>query len=167
MTGAKPTLAVVGATGAVGTVMRDVLTTRENVWGDIRLVASPRSAYNTFDNRQPGYLEIAAVQTVVEPDAPAPRRIRIGAGGSTQFDSGEFVGDGSATDALTSGTHSATVLATGPCSWVVRWESGEGTPRVVALREGPNRRRQRTGDFQLPFEAAVVVIGVKPGCAAP
>jgi aspartate-semialdehyde dehydrogenase len=44
MTGAKPTLAVVGATGAVGTVMRDLLTTRENVWGDIRLVASPRSA---------------------------------------------------------------------------------------------------------------------------
>jgi aspartate-semialdehyde dehydrogenase len=40
----KPTLAVVGATGAVGTVMLDLLTTREDVWGDIRLVASPRSA---------------------------------------------------------------------------------------------------------------------------
>ena len=40
----KPTLAVVGATGAVGTVMRDVLSTRENVWGEIRLVASARSA---------------------------------------------------------------------------------------------------------------------------
>jgi aspartate-semialdehyde dehydrogenase len=40
----RPTLAVVGATGAVGTVMRDLLTTRKNVWGDIRLVASPRSA---------------------------------------------------------------------------------------------------------------------------
>lgn len=39
-----PTLAVVGATGAVGTVMREILTTRENVWGEIRLVASPRSA---------------------------------------------------------------------------------------------------------------------------
>ena len=45
MTGAsKPTLAVVGATGAVGTVMRDLLSTREDVWGEIRLVASPRSA---------------------------------------------------------------------------------------------------------------------------
>jgi aspartate-semialdehyde dehydrogenase len=41
---AKPTLAVVGATGAVGTVMLDLLSTREDVWGEIRLVASPRSA---------------------------------------------------------------------------------------------------------------------------
>ena len=40
----KPTLAVVGATGAVGTVMLDLLTTREDVWDEIRLVASPRSA---------------------------------------------------------------------------------------------------------------------------
>ena len=39
-----PTLAVVGATGAVGTVMLDILSTRGNVWGEIRLVASPRSA---------------------------------------------------------------------------------------------------------------------------
>src|SRR5215467_5798977 len=41
---ARPTLAVVGATGAVGTVMLDLLSTRDNVWGDIRLIASPRSA---------------------------------------------------------------------------------------------------------------------------
>jgi aspartate-semialdehyde dehydrogenase len=40
----RPTLAVVGATGAVGTVMRDLLSTRKDVWGDIRLIASPRSA---------------------------------------------------------------------------------------------------------------------------
>ena len=40
----KPTLAVVGATGAVGTVMLDLLSTRENVWGEIRLLASARSA---------------------------------------------------------------------------------------------------------------------------
>src|SRR5690606_35576689 len=40
----KPTLAVVGATGAVGTVMLDILSSRPNVWGEIRLVASPRSA---------------------------------------------------------------------------------------------------------------------------
>jgi aspartate-semialdehyde dehydrogenase len=44
MSGNRPTLAVVGATGAVGTVMLDLLSTREDVWGDIRLVASPRSA---------------------------------------------------------------------------------------------------------------------------
>jgi len=40
----KPSLAVVGATGAVGTVMLDLLSTRENVWGEIRLIASARSA---------------------------------------------------------------------------------------------------------------------------
>src|SRR5580692_3620983 len=42
--GRRPTLAVVGATGAVGTVMLDLLSTRANVWGEIRLIASPRSA---------------------------------------------------------------------------------------------------------------------------
>ena len=40
----KPSLAVVGATGAVGTVMLDILSKRENVWGEIRLIASKRSA---------------------------------------------------------------------------------------------------------------------------
>jgi aspartate-semialdehyde dehydrogenase len=40
----RPTLAVVGATGAVGSVMLKILSTREDVWGEIRLVASPRSA---------------------------------------------------------------------------------------------------------------------------
>ncbi|NHC44402.1 aspartate-semialdehyde dehydrogenase [Motilibacter aurantiacus] len=40
----RPTLAIVGATGAVGTVMLDILSTRKDVWGDIRLIASARSA---------------------------------------------------------------------------------------------------------------------------
>jgi len=40
----KPSLAVVGATGAVGTVMLDILSKRENVYGEIRLIASARSA---------------------------------------------------------------------------------------------------------------------------
>jgi aspartate-semialdehyde dehydrogenase len=44
MSAARPTLAVVGATGAVGTVMLDLLSTRTDVWGEIRLIASPRSA---------------------------------------------------------------------------------------------------------------------------
>jgi aspartate-semialdehyde dehydrogenase len=39
-----PSLAVVGATGAVGTVMLDILSTRKNVYGEIRLIASARSA---------------------------------------------------------------------------------------------------------------------------
>ncbi|MGW3110594.1 aspartate-semialdehyde dehydrogenase [Streptomyces sp. NPDC001091] len=40
----RPTLAVVGATGAVGAVMLQILSQRADVWGEIRLVASPRSA---------------------------------------------------------------------------------------------------------------------------
>ena len=40
----KPNLALVGATGAVGTVMIDIINARENIWGEIRLIASPRSA---------------------------------------------------------------------------------------------------------------------------
>ncbi|SDY13539.1 aspartate semialdehyde dehydrogenase [Micromonospora pattaloongensis] len=42
-----PTLAVVGATGAVGTVMCDLLSSRKNVWGEIRLIASARSVGKT------------------------------------------------------------------------------------------------------------------------
>ncbi|SFP66754.1 aspartate-semialdehyde dehydrogenase [Amycolatopsis arida] len=40
-----PTLALVGATGAVGTVMIDIINGRDTVpWGEIRLIASARSA---------------------------------------------------------------------------------------------------------------------------
>jgi aspartate-semialdehyde dehydrogenase len=40
-----PVLAIVGATGAVGTVMIDIIGSRSSVpWGEIRLVASARSA---------------------------------------------------------------------------------------------------------------------------
>ncbi|GAA4908145.1 aspartate-semialdehyde dehydrogenase [Streptomyces coeruleoprunus] len=40
----KPALAVVGATGAAGAVMLQILSQHADVWGDIRLLASPRSA---------------------------------------------------------------------------------------------------------------------------
>ena len=40
----KPNLALVGATGAVGTVMVGIINSRENIWGEIRLIASARSA---------------------------------------------------------------------------------------------------------------------------
>ena len=40
----KSSLAVVGATGAVGTVMLDILSKRKDVYGEIRLIASARSA---------------------------------------------------------------------------------------------------------------------------
>jgi aspartate-semialdehyde dehydrogenase len=40
-----PVLALVGATGAVGTVMIDIMNTRSAFpWGEVRLIASPRSA---------------------------------------------------------------------------------------------------------------------------
>ncbi|SHL60315.1 aspartate-semialdehyde dehydrogenase [Streptomyces yunnanensis] len=41
---AKPHLAVVGATGAVGRVLLGILSERADVWGEIRLIASARSA---------------------------------------------------------------------------------------------------------------------------
>ena len=44
-TGNGPTLAIVGATGAVGTVMIDIMNERpEWPWDEVRLIASPRSA---------------------------------------------------------------------------------------------------------------------------
>jgi aspartate-semialdehyde dehydrogenase len=47
----RPVLAIVGATGAVGTVMRDVVSTRADIWGEIRLIASARSAGRTLPVR--------------------------------------------------------------------------------------------------------------------
>jgi aspartate-semialdehyde dehydrogenase len=40
----RPVLAIVGATGAVGTVMRAIVSERADLWGEVRLVASARSA---------------------------------------------------------------------------------------------------------------------------
>src|ERR687889_2434852 len=45
LSGNGPVVAIVGATGAVGTTMIDIIDARETVpWSEIRLVASPRSA---------------------------------------------------------------------------------------------------------------------------
>jgi aspartate-semialdehyde dehydrogenase len=44
----RPTLALVGATGAVGSVMLGILSERPFPWGEIRLIASPRSAGRTL-----------------------------------------------------------------------------------------------------------------------
>lgn len=57
-----PALAVVGATGAVGSVILELLSTRRDVYGDVRLVASPRSAGRT--------LPVRGADVAVE--APAP-----------------------------------------------------------------------------------------------
>lgn len=60
----RPTLALVGATGAVGTVMVDLVSTREDIWGDVRLVASPRSAGRTIWIRGTG-VEVQALSPEV------------------------------------------------------------------------------------------------------
>ncbi|MFE6971992.1 aspartate-semialdehyde dehydrogenase [Streptomyces sp. NPDC057682] len=44
MTARRPSLAVVGATGAIGGVMLQILSQHADVWGEVRLVASSRSA---------------------------------------------------------------------------------------------------------------------------
>ena len=41
---AKPSLAIVGATGAVGSVMIELINERADIWGEIHLLASARSA---------------------------------------------------------------------------------------------------------------------------
>ncbi|SFD86971.1 aspartate-semialdehyde dehydrogenase [Actinopolyspora alba] len=47
-----PTVAIVGATGAVGSVMIEIMNSRETVpWGEVRLIASPRSAGKKIDVR--------------------------------------------------------------------------------------------------------------------
>lgn len=58
----RPTLAVVGATGAVGTVMLELLSTRTDVWGEIKLIASSRSAGKK--------LQVRGEEVVVEALAP-------------------------------------------------------------------------------------------------
>lgn len=51
MAARKPTLAVVGATGAVGRVALDVLGIRPDVWGEVRLCASPDDAGQVVETR--------------------------------------------------------------------------------------------------------------------
>jgi aspartate-semialdehyde dehydrogenase len=59
---ARPVLAIVGATGAVGTVMRSVVSQRADIWGDVRLIASARSAGRR--------LEVRGAEVVVQALAP-------------------------------------------------------------------------------------------------
>ena len=40
----RPTLALVGATGAVGRVTQQVLAMRADIWGEIRAAAAPEDA---------------------------------------------------------------------------------------------------------------------------
>ena len=47
----RPVLAIVGATGAVGTVMRGIVSERADILGEVRLVASARSAGRRLEVR--------------------------------------------------------------------------------------------------------------------
>jgi aspartate-semialdehyde dehydrogenase len=47
----RPVLAIVGATGAVGTVMRSIVSERADIWAEVRLVASLRSAGRKLEVR--------------------------------------------------------------------------------------------------------------------
>jgi aspartate-semialdehyde dehydrogenase len=47
----RPVLAIVGATGAVGSVMRSIVSERADIWAEVRLVASARSAGRTLQVR--------------------------------------------------------------------------------------------------------------------
>ena len=51
MSGQRPVLAIVGATGAVGTVMRSIVSERADLWGEVRLIASARSAGRKLEVR--------------------------------------------------------------------------------------------------------------------
>jgi aspartate-semialdehyde dehydrogenase len=50
-TARRPVLAIVGATGAVGTVMRSIVSERADIWGEVRLIASARSAGRKLEVR--------------------------------------------------------------------------------------------------------------------
>lgn len=143
--------------------------------GQAAVTPSPRTGYSTFENRQPGYFEITKLATAV--GGTFRRRVRIGVGGSKQFDAGEMWGDSLSADPLVAGSSSAWVTSLeGGCSWKLAWypsapleanETAYVDPRVLALREGSSRTRSRSGDFSMPFSATVTITGVKPGCGTP
>ncbi|SCK46910.1 aspartate-semialdehyde dehydrogenase [Streptomyces sp. WMMB 322] len=94
----KPVLAVVGATGAVGTVLLGLLTERADVWGEIRLIASPRFSGRVRDVRGEGTavralneeaLKGADVAVFAVPEQVAARWVPVAA------DLGAVVVDGS------------------------------------------------------------------------
>ena len=62
MSARGPVLAIVGATGAVGTVMRSIVSERADIWGEVRLVASARSAGRS--------LAVCGREVIVEALAP-------------------------------------------------------------------------------------------------
>ena len=76
MTLDRPTLAVVGATGAVGTVMLDLLSTRPDVYGEIRLVA------DVPGNRVTAFADL---------DGDGDAEFAVGVTGTSQLGAGDFL----------------------------------------------------------------------------
>ena len=67
---ARPTLAVVGATGTVGSVMLQILSQHADIWGEIRLVAAPpgpRTHPYRGDPEAGGKLSVRGEETEVLP----------------------------------------------------------------------------------------------------
>jgi aspartate-semialdehyde dehydrogenase len=62
----RPTLAIVGATGAVGTVMRAVVSERADIWGEVRLIASARSAGRKLEIRGEDVVVLALAPDVFD-----------------------------------------------------------------------------------------------------
>ncbi|KPI13681.1 aspartate-semialdehyde dehydrogenase [Actinobacteria bacterium OK074] len=100
----RPTLAVVGATGAVGGVVLQILSQHADIWGEIRLFASPRSAGRSLTVRGEE-TKVAAldedafagvdVALFAVPRAVAERwaPVAVGRGAVVVDDSGAFRGD--------------------------------------------------------------------------
>jgi aspartate-semialdehyde dehydrogenase len=85
----RPTLAIVGATGAVGTVMRELVSTRPDVWGEVRLIASKRSAGRKLPVRgvevevqalEPGVFDGVGIAVFDVPDEVSAEWVPIAAG---------------------------------------------------------------------------------------
>ncbi len=80
-------LAIVGATGAVGTVMRSIVSERADIWGEVRLVASARSAGRRLEVRGEDVVVQALTPEVFDGvdlamfDVPDEVSARVGAGG--------------------------------------------------------------------------------------
>jgi len=78
-------------------------------------------------------------------------------------------------------TSSVFVRAIDPCSWTITWDTAEGffsghsgehqgiriDPRVMRISEGTGKQARIRGDFPMPFQATVSIIGNKAGCPLP
>lgn len=79
MTG-RPTLAVVGATGAVGQVMLQILSQHADIWGEIRLLSAPSGAGRGSTPRISNSrlrMGVSSSAGRCEPDPPPVRKLTV------------------------------------------------------------------------------------------